>query len=173
MLGLVGLELQVDAVERTLVLDEELRAAPRERRVPRRKVAVTGENRARVASDGHARAVSETERAGFGAVGAERSHDDGRSTTRGGRGGRTRRDRLGSRERRQIVAARRTEAVARHIAVAALGARHLSALLGLRTCGGGLLTRGRLRSLTRLRRRRRGHRRSLRGHAVWRGVRAE
>ena len=40
MLRLVRLELQVDAVERAFVLDDELRAPPREGRVARGKVTV-------------------------------------------------------------------------------------------------------------------------------------
>src|SRR5258708_7304348 len=74
--GLVRANLEVDAVQRAFVFDEELAAALAEGGVPRRQVAVAGEDGTRVATDGHDGRVRHAEGAGFAAVGAQRGEDD-------------------------------------------------------------------------------------------------
>ncbi len=78
----LGSHLQVDAVERELVLDEQLGAAHRERRVPRREVAVAREDPADVTPDGHHR-TGQGKGTCFGTVGAQRREHDLRHATCG------------------------------------------------------------------------------------------
>src|SRR4051812_40939808 len=65
---LVRSQLQVDAVQRVLVLDRQLSAAAREGRVARRQIAVTRKDRARVATKRDLRDVRQAVSAGLAAV---------------------------------------------------------------------------------------------------------
>ena len=89
-----------------------LAAALAERGVARRKVAISRENRARVATDRDDRRVGHAEGAGFAAVCAERSENDARTADRRRCSGCCRHGRSGTRECAEVVTARSAKPIA-------------------------------------------------------------